>query len=129
MNFWNNPNPNTDSLKLVVILAIIVIGGFFAYKFAGPSGNFQPGSVFQGTKKVATEQVSFIESTNTDGSCTVKICTGANCVSFDGSQETIKGREFCRIEEDGDETPGAMLADVLKATLQGENWSHETINQ
>lgn len=104
MSFFNNPEYN--QLKVLLIIALIVIGGFFVYKFAGNPDSSQVGSVFQGTKK--TETVTNIGTAslfNKDGSCSVAFCTditatsNGSCITYPGKTVKVNGVESCNLDE------------------------------
>lgn len=49
MNFWNNPE--YSQLKILLLIAIVAVGGWAVYNFAGNGGgSVQQGSAFTGTK-------------------------------------------------------------------------------
>ncbi len=65
MSFWNNPE--YSQLRILLLIAIVAIGGWAVYNFAGNGGNsVQQGSVFQGTKKGDTQNNQKTTVTVTD---------------------------------------------------------------
>ncbi len=105
MNFWTNKEYN--QIKVLLVIAIVAVGGIFAYKYAGDPESISQGSILQGTKKNAPEQIMYVNIThNNDGSCVMNTCADnisgkgtRACVSYTGTTETSKAGQVCNIPD------------------------------
>lgn len=48
MNFWNNPA--YASIRTIIILSVVIFGGYFAFIFSGNSSSSQAGSILEATR-------------------------------------------------------------------------------
>lgn len=131
MSFWTNQEYN--QIKVLLIIAIVAVGGIFAYKFAGNPDSINQGSVLQGTNKNGSEMVRLSTTFNEDGTCVLSMCASASentkeaCVDLVGNSDKFEGGDVCKIDDSVTGSTEATYVDaVIKASKNASATQLET---
>lgn len=131
MNFWTNQEYN--QIKVLLIIAIVAVGGIFAYKFAGSPDSINQGSVLQGTNKSDSEMIRLSTTFNEDGTCVLTMCASASentkeaCVDLAGNSDEFEGEKVCKIDDSVTGSTEATYVDaVIKASKSASTTQLET---
>lgn len=131
MSFWTNQEYN--QIKVLLVIAIVAVGGIFAYKFAGNPDSINQGSVLQGTNKNSSEMVRLSTSFKEDGSCVLSMCASASqntkeaCVDLVGNFDKFEGEEVCKIDDSVAGSTEATYVDaIIKASKNATSTQLET---
>ena len=112
MSFWNNPENN--SLKVILLVIVLGIAGYFVYTYMQNNSLSGRGAVIN-TGGFATESFTF--STVRDGaSCTTTVCSSADasqCISLAGAT-TEDG--MCSLNEQQANPEAQGLLEVLNGS-------------
>ena len=131
MSFWTNQEYN--QIKVLLIIAIIAVGGIFAYKFAGTPDSINQGSVLQGTNKSGSEMIRLSTTFDEDGTCVLSMCASASqatkeaCVELIGNTDDFEGEKVCKIDDSVAGSTEATYVDaIIKASKNATSTQLET---